>query len=105
MYRGERMKEFINIEQLNEISEEKLNKIIEKEDTALTKHAKEEVCKRLFNICKMIEILDKRLENFYYDNHNNYYVVELYDVGYWWDNKEPIDALWEAIKHVLREEK
>ena len=109
------MKQHITVEQLQELSEEFINPIIQKEWGELKTVAKQyyvDICKRYFNIGKMIEIikLNKiRRETGEWINRE-WIECDKFHCRKWWfiqkndiytDGLELCDALWEMVKIVL----
>jgi len=98
------MKQHITVEQLEELDPEKYIKLVEKEygTSMCNKYAKIENCKRLFNIGKMIEILDDEFmgieENCIINGVGFYVNLRNYESPY---AEELADALLQAVKKVL----
>jgi len=113
------MKQHITVEQLEELEPEKYIKLVEKEygTSMCNKYAKIENCKRLFNIGKLIEILENKFDKSYSiefkkkSDFNDDYACGKYElfvlssnyggVVLYKENDELCDALWQAVKEVL----
>lgn len=111
-----RMKQYITIEQIRELNVEQIGKLshfinskiaitddIKSKDSILNKGIIATISCQC-NIGKMIEILGDRFDGL--ERCWEGYWVHLYDSGEKerFEGKELCDALWEAIKYVLREE-
>jgi len=106
------MKQHITIEQLKQIDWEKFNakfqysvKEIEElyKDITMTKEIEMDIIAHHFNIGKLIQILGGIIGLIEIDDFNCYITLEM--VGYKFVSIEPnlIDALWEAVKYILKE--
>jgi len=92
------MKQYITVEQLEELTNKQYNSIFGTLGDAVTMGD----MSRAINIGKMIEILDDKISHI--GPMNEFRCVDVYDddgVAVEYFEKELCDALWEAVKEVL----